>query len=143
MSSQGNNGGDFNWDSEEQGVILSAFFYGYMLTQIPGGYLAEKYGGKWLFGVGILLTAVLTLLSPAAAYASKEWFIAVRFLEGFFEGVTFPALQSMMAKWLPTPERSQLAAWIFAGDKIKPNIFNVILIDFFILVSESGTKIAL
>ena len=97
--------------------------------QIPGGYLAEKYGGKWLFGIGIFLTAILTLLTPVAAYAGKEWFIVVRVLEGFFEGVTFPALQSMMAKWLPAPERSQLAAWIFAGKSVVKTVaickFNV------------------
>ena len=35
-----------------QGVILGMFFYGYVLTQLPGGRLAELFGGKWLFGVG-------------------------------------------------------------------------------------------
>jgi len=38
-----NGTGDFNWDSEEQGLILGAFFYGYIATQIPGGILAEKH----------------------------------------------------------------------------------------------------
>ena len=35
-----------------QGVILGMFFYGYVLTQLPGGRLAELFGGKWLFGMG-------------------------------------------------------------------------------------------
>ena len=66
-------------------MILGAFFYGYIATQIPGGYLAEKYGGKWLFGIGTFMTAVLTLLTPVSAYAGTEWFIVIRVLEGFFE----------------------------------------------------------
>ena len=33
---------DFDWDSKTQGLILASFFYGYILTQIPGGYLATK-----------------------------------------------------------------------------------------------------
>ena len=37
---------------DDQGVILGMFFYGYVLTQLPGGRLAEIVGGKWLFGVG-------------------------------------------------------------------------------------------
>lgn len=77
--------GPFNWDEAEQGVILGAFFYGYILTQIPGGFLAEKYGGKWLFGCGTFITAVLTLLTPLAAKAGTGWFIAVRVLEGIGE----------------------------------------------------------
>ena len=37
---------DFDWDSQTQGLILASFFYGYIFTQIPGGYFATKYGGK-------------------------------------------------------------------------------------------------
>ena len=40
------------WHESQQGIILGMFFYGYVLTQLPGGRLAEIVGGKWLFGVG-------------------------------------------------------------------------------------------
>ena len=45
--------GPFKWDEGQQGLILGMFFYGYVLTQLPGGRLAEIIGGKWLFGVGM------------------------------------------------------------------------------------------
>ncbi len=64
---------------------MASFFYGYILTQIPGGLLAQKIGGRWVFGVGIAMTAVLTLLTPLAAYTRVELLIVVRALEGFFE----------------------------------------------------------
>ena len=47
--------------------------------------MAEKYGGKWLFGIGTLATAILTLLTPAAAYAGTGAFIALRICEGLGE----------------------------------------------------------
>jgi ACS family sodium-dependent inorganic phosphate cotransporter-like MFS transporter 5 len=75
----------FSWNAEQQGMILGAFFYGYVITQIPGGYLAEKYGGKWLFGIGTFITAFLTLLTPLAAKSGTTPFIAVRVLEGLGE----------------------------------------------------------
>ena len=75
----------FDWDAQEQGIILGAFYYGYVVTQIPGGYMAEKYGGKWLFGIGIFITAVLTLLTPIAASSGVPVFIAVRIIEGLGE----------------------------------------------------------
>ena len=107
--------GDFNWDSEEQGVILGAFFYGYIITQIPGGMIAERYGGKWLFGCGLLATSVFTMLTPVAANLGKGTLIATRVIEGFFEGVAIPAMQALVAKWMPLPERSLLASCVFAG----------------------------
>lgn len=36
---------EFEWSSTQQGIILSSFFYGYILTQFAGGLLANKLGG--------------------------------------------------------------------------------------------------
>lgn len=36
----------FDWNSKEKGLIASSFFYGYLLTQIVGGVMAKKVGGK-------------------------------------------------------------------------------------------------
>ena len=67
------------------GWVLGAFFYGYLVTQIPGGWLAERYGGKMVYGVGIVMTSVLTLFTPLAAETSVWLLVAIRAAEGFFE----------------------------------------------------------
>lgn len=36
---------DFHWDSKTQGFVLSSFYYGYVTTQLFGGWLARKIGG--------------------------------------------------------------------------------------------------
>ncbi len=137
-------GEEFDWDAEEQGIILGAFYYGYLVTQvgdiletgfkaprlititttkkIPGGYLAEKYGGKWVIGLGVLTTAVFTLLTPVCARAGKGVLIMARVVEGLGEGVALPAMQAMISKWAPTNERGTLAAYIFAGEDL--NLFS-------------------
>jgi len=108
-------GPQYEWDTKEQGLILGSFFYGYVATQILGGFLAEKYGGKWIYGIGTLCTAILTLLTPLAAEAGVGVFIALRVLEGLGEGVTYPAMHALMAKWLPLPERSRGVSLIAVG----------------------------
>ena len=70
------------------GWVLGAFFYGYLITQIPGGWLAERYGGKMVFGIGIVMTSVLTLFTPLAAETSVWLLVAMRAAEGFFEVLT-------------------------------------------------------
>ncbi|XP_013788638.2 putative inorganic phosphate cotransporter [Limulus polyphemus] len=80
--------------------------------------MAEKIGGKWLFGLGVLCTAVLTLLTPLAARLSVGSFIAVRILEGLGEGVTFPAMHAMIARWSPKSDRAKLTAFIYSGSQI-------------------------
>ena len=67
------------------GWVLSSFYYGYIITQVPGGYLADRFGGKHIFGIGILLTSLLTVLTPLAAELHIVALIVLRVLEGFFE----------------------------------------------------------
>ncbi|KAM6997678.1 sialin [Tautogolabrus adspersus] len=108
----------YDWDSETQGWILGSFFYGYILTQIPGGYLAGRFGPKWLMGLGILGTAVFTLLTPVAADLGAGYLIALRVLEGVGEGVTFPAMYTMWAAWAPPLERSRLLTISYIGAQL-------------------------
>jgi MFS transporter, ACS family, solute carrier family 17 (sodium-dependent inorganic phosphate cotransporter), other len=62
-------GGEFEWSEQLQGVILGAFFYGYVITHIPGGILSEKFGGKYTLGLGILSTAIFTIITPVTIKA--------------------------------------------------------------------------
>ncbi|KAJ9590663.1 hypothetical protein L9F63_016291, partial [Diploptera punctata] len=107
--------GEFVWDESTQGLILGSFFYGYVLTQIPGGRLAELYGAKIVFGLGVLITGILTAISPLAAKLGTPVFIVVRVLEGLSEGVTFPSMHVMLAHWIPPLERSKFASYVYAG----------------------------
>ena len=68
-----------------KGWILSAFYYGYIVTQIPGGWLAERIGGKWVFGVGVVTSSSLALFIPLAAFTNVWLLVAVRMVAGFFE----------------------------------------------------------
>ncbi|XP_023610047.1 sialin isoform X5 [Myotis lucifugus] len=108
----------YKWDAETQGWILGSFFYGYIITQIPGGYVASKVGGKLLLGFGILGTAVFTLFTPIAADIGVGALIALRALEGLGEGVTFPAMHAMWSSWAPPLERSKLLSISYAGAQL-------------------------
>lgn len=77
--------GEFVWTEYEQGLILGSFFWGYVLTNMLGGRLGEVFGGKLVFGFGVLVTAILTLLTPVVARVSTPLLIALRVVEGLGE----------------------------------------------------------
>lgn len=110
--------GDFDWNESQKALILGGFFYGYVITQIPGGMLAERFGGKWVLGFSILITGVLSAIAPPAAHLHYIAFFMVRFGQGLAEGVIFPAMNSMVAKWMPKMERSRGTAIVFTGAQI-------------------------
>lgn len=75
----------FDWDEETQGEVLSAFYYGYILTHLPGGALSQRFGGKHTMGFGILCTAIFTLMTPFVAHIGSRPLIILRFVEGLGE----------------------------------------------------------
>ncbi|KAJ8037927.1 Vesicular glutamate transporter 3 [Holothuria leucospilota] len=77
--------GSFEWDQNIQSAILGSFYYGYMLTQIPAGWLCTAVGAKWTLGISVLTSSVLNLLTPLAAYHSVRALIASRVLLGLVQ----------------------------------------------------------
>eukprot|EP00731_Ephydatia_muelleri_P011094 Em0005g1680a len=113
-----NSAKSFNWSAEQEGWLLSSFFIGYIFTQFPGGLLAQWLGGKWVFGIGVGMTSLLTLLTPLAAFTNVWVLMALRVLEGIFEGVSFPAMHVIWSHWAPPQERSILTAISYSGSYV-------------------------
>ncbi|GIX96271.1 hypothetical protein CDAR_277931 [Caerostris darwini] len=108
-------GEQYNWNSREQGIILGSFYYVYFAIQLLGGLLSERFGAKWCFGIGIGMSGVLSLLTPLAARWGTAAFIAVRVLEGLFQGVTYPSITTATSRWSPKEERSRISTIVFMG----------------------------
>ncbi|KAG9291990.1 hypothetical protein G9A89_017889 [Geosiphon pyriformis] len=99
---------EFDWDSTTQGMVLSAFFLGYFTTQVIGGVLSDKYGGKMVLGTAAACWSTFTFLTPFAARQSLSILLICRVLLGVGEGVAFPSVHSLIASWAPLEERSRM-----------------------------------
>ncbi|CAG9102021.1 unnamed protein product [Plutella xylostella] len=107
--------GPYVWTSTLQAYILSSFFYGYVITQIPFGILSKRFGARLFLGVGMLINSVFAFLVPVAAEAGWFYLIIVRFIQGLGEGPIVPCSHAMLAKWIPPNERSRMGAAVYAG----------------------------
>ena len=74
--------GEFVWDKPLQGLVLSSFYWGYAVTQIPGGWLAVRFGGKRVLGFFMLASAIATILCPVAARPSISFLLILRIIVG-------------------------------------------------------------
>ena len=97
----------YNWNPEQQGRVLSAFFVGYILTQFLGGRLADRFGGKLVLGLGVVTWSLFTMVTPLAAGAGFITLLLARVGMGLGEGFTFPAIYSLIGRWFPAAERSR------------------------------------
>ena len=74
--------GPFIWSELTQGVILSSYFGGYMVSQIPAGRLAERLGAVRVLAAGLGTAGLLTLLTPTCALWGVHALVAIRFAQG-------------------------------------------------------------
>lgn len=110
--------GEFVWSKSVQGVILGSFFWGYLLTQIPGGWLATKIGGKRVYGYSMMGATIATLLTPIAAQTNYIFLIVLRVIVGITSGVCYPSMHTLWGSWAPPMERSKLVSFTYAGAQV-------------------------
>ncbi len=105
---------DRGYDPVTQGLILSAFFWGYIVSQLLGGWVADRFGGKRVLTFGVAIWSLATLLTPAAS-SSFGLLLLMRVVLGVGEGVNFPAIHSLAARWAPARERARVIALNLSG----------------------------
>ncbi|CAH8862957.1 unnamed protein product [Trichobilharzia szidati] len=109
------NVGELNWGRLTQGIVLGAFFWGYIITQIPGGILAFRFGPKWVVFVSLAGCAIIEFCIPPAARSHVEILIFLRVAEGLLQGVMMPNIACLIAIWSPPTEKSRFTAFVFSG----------------------------
>ncbi|XP_012588386.1 PREDICTED: sodium-dependent phosphate transport protein 3 isoform X3 [Condylura cristata] len=111
-----NNGASvYEWSPETQGIIFSSISYGIILTLIPSGYLAGIFGAKQMLGAGLLISSILTLLTPLAADFGVILVIVIRTVQGMAQGMAWTGQFTIWAKWAPPLERSKLTSIAGSG----------------------------
>ncbi len=105
----------FKWTETTKGIVLSSFFVGYILLQVVSGSLANRYGGKIVLGIAVLLWSLFTMLTPPAAMLSLPALIGARIALGLGEAAVFPASINMVGRWVPVASRSRAVAMFSSG----------------------------
>ncbi|XP_055917711.1 sialin [Eupeodes corollae] len=105
----------YEWDQDDQALLLGAYFYGYLITSLPGGMLAERFGGRAVAGYSCILTAIFTALTPFAASWGVWAVFLVRFIIGFLGGVVYPCCHCLISKWAPPVEKGKFVAALMGG----------------------------
>lgn len=106
---------EFEWSSADQANVLGSFYIGYIITHLPGGYLADKYGPKRVMGYGVLMGAACTILTPMTARIHINLLIGLRFFLGLIQGPVFPSLSVFVARFSLPSERNVINSIMAAG----------------------------
>ncbi|WP_206912425.1 hypothetical protein IGL98_000140 [Enterococcus sp. DIV0840] len=107
---------EFSLDTGQTGLIMSFFFLGYSLMQIPGGWLADKIGAKKVL---MLSLAIISIFSFAfGAVSSLMLFMVIRFFAGLGHGGYPPSCSKSIADNFPQERRTFIQSLILSTSGI-------------------------
>lgn len=118
-------------DAGQMGQIFSAFGWAYLVMQIPGGWLLDRFGSKRVYTYSLFFWSLFTLLQGfvgwfPVAYGAMTLFI-LRFMLGFSEAPSFPANARIVAAWFPAIERGTASAIFNSAQYFALAIFSPLL----------------
>lgn len=103
-----------DWSASTAGLVQSSFFWGYALSQVPGGWLARRFTGEVVLGAGVLMWSLATAAVPLVA-SYMPGLLFCRLMVGLGEGVSPSAATDLIARTVPKTERSRAVAFVFNG----------------------------
>ncbi|WP_425376200.1 MFS transporter [Rhodoplanes roseus] len=100
----------------QMGYIFSAFAWSYVLAQLPGGWLLDRFGSKTTYCAALTLWSLFTMFQGAVGFltggAAVALLFVLRFAVGAAEAPSFPGNGRITSAWFPANERG-LASAIF------------------------------
>lgn len=111
---------ELHLSNTQLGFLLSAFFYTYVVAMTPAGWLGERYGAQRIFGAGVAIWSVATLLTGfAGGFVSL---LLLRLILGVGESVGFPCSSKLVAVAVEPARIGTANGWMAFGYLMGPSI---------------------
>ncbi len=117
---------DFALAPTQMGVVISAFFIGYSIMQLPGGWIADKFGSKSVILIALTLWSIFTFTTGHAS--SLAGLLFLRFVFGLCEGPYAGACYRGIAEYFPRELRPAFATGVLSSNYIGSAIAPIIIV---------------
>lgn len=111
----------------EMGFIFSAFGWAYVIGQLPGGWLLDRFGSKYIYALSIFMWSLFTIFQGLTGFIAAGSVVFVlfvlRFLVGLAEAPSFPGNSRIVAAWFPSHERATASAIFNAAQYFATVVF--------------------
>lgn len=105
---------ELGWSKEDEGSVLSAFFYGYICTNLTGGLVCRRFGAKPVIALSVAVFSTVTFLLPAAAAVSTDRLWWARVVTGVAQGPIFASIFHIYGATIPQEQRARAVAAVNA-----------------------------
>lgn len=109
---------EFQLSPVAMGGVMSAFFAGYALCQVPGGILADKYGSRKIMAGALTWWSAFTAFTGMATSLANM--LIIRLLFGIGEGLFPGGSWKSISNWFPVKERATANAFMLSSNALGP-----------------------
>jgi MFS family permease len=138
---------DLGFDDKEMGLIFAAFIVGYLLLEVPGGWMGDRWGSRRVLAGIVLAWSLFTALTGCVwpfvldsglqvgggSFAiplmlnSLTALLLIRFLFGLGEAGAFPNITRVIRDWFPLNERASALGWVWTFARLGGALAPVVL----------------
>jgi MFS transporter, ACS family, hexuronate transporter len=117
---------EFNWDNQQIGQILSAFFWAYGLMHLFVGFFLDRFNIRYTYGIFVFLWSLSQMLTGFAR--TFLGLFACRFSLGIFESAAQPGGARIIARIIPRKDRTMANSILISGGSIAASFAPIIII---------------
>ena len=107
--------GEYHWQPHLSGYIDSSFCVGFVMSQMPGGFLTIFLSSHLILGISMFGFSTLNLVIPLLFHYSAQLIEVTRFFQGIAAGPIVPAMFQVLRWWSPPLERTIFGSCIISG----------------------------
>ena len=117
---------EFHLSPGDWGLVTGAFAISYLLFEIPGGYLADRFGARAMMARIVIWWSAFTSLTGIVS--GLQSMVVVRFLFGAGEAGAYPTAATVVFRWFPEVERGRSFGWVLCSGQVGAAIAPLLIV---------------
>ena len=96
--------------------FLSLFFWSYALSQVPAGWLADRFGARLMLSIYVVAWSLFT--AQMGLVSGFVMLMFARLMCGITQAGAYPTAGGVISRWIPLSKRATASAWVGIGGRM-------------------------
>lgn len=130
---------DLGLSQTQMSWFLSGFFWTYALSQVPAGWLADRFGARLMLAIYVVAWSLFT--AQMGLVAGFALLLVARLLCGITQAGAYPTAGGVISRWVPLSKRATASAWVGLGGRMGGAIAPILTAFLMVVFVPVGTSV--
>ncbi len=130
---------DLGLSQTQMSWFLSVFFWSYALSQVPAGWLADRFGARLMLSIYVVAWSLFT--AQMGLVAGFTMLLFARLMCGITQAGAYPTSGGVISHWIPLSKRATASAWVGLGGRMGGAMAPILTAFLMVLFVPVGTPV--